>query len=244
MRDPFKDLEAALRGEDTTESSPWVRTDPNRLARTGVPEIVYAERKSTADLVTALRALAAANGRAIASRLTSQHIDELQGFVEKDLVLEIDEDARTAVLSRVDSQQPSGNGTVAIIAAGTSDRAVAREAMIIAREMGCDVIEIHDVGAAGLHRLVTPLRSAISTGIDVIVVAAGMDGALPTVVAGLVDIPVIGLPVSVGYGAGGSGQAALLNMLQSCAPGIAVVNIDNGVGAGTMAGLIARRGKV
>lgn len=241
MRDPFEDLVAALRGDGASEGSPHVRTDPNRLARTGVPEIVYAERKSTADLLTALRQLAIANGRSIASRLTADHIAELREFHELGFVLEIDADARTAVLAHQGAECPTGNGTIAVIAAGTSDRAVAREAMIIAREMGCEIIEIHDVGAAGLHRLVAPLRSAMSAGIDAIIVAAGMDGALPTVVAGLVDVPVIGLPVSVGYGAGGAGEAALLNMLQSCAPGIAVVNIDNGVGAGTMAALIARR---
>lgn len=241
MRDPFEDLAAALRGDDVREGSPRIRIDHNRLARTGVPEIVYAERKTTEDLLTALHELAVANGRAIASRMTPKQLAELRDVDEPDLALEIDDDARMAVLSHMDTPRPTGRGTIAVIAAGTSDRAVAREAMIVAREMGCEVVEIHDVGAAGLHRLVAPLRSAIATGIDAIIVAAGMDGALPTVVAGLVDVPVIGLPVSVGYGAGGSGEAALLNMLQSCAPGIAVVNIDNGVGAGTMAALIARR---
>jgi NCAIR mutase (PurE)-related protein len=100
---------------------------------------------------------------------------------------------------------------------------------------------VSDVGVAGLHRLIAPLREVMTAGVDAVVVAAGMDGALPSVVAGLVDIPVIGLPVSVGYGHGGRGEAALMAMLQSCAPGIAVVNIDNGIGAGSMAALIANR---
>jgi NCAIR mutase (PurE)-related protein len=130
---------------------------------------------------------------------------------------------------------------VGIISAGTSDIPVAEEAAIIAEEMGCQVTCIYDVGVAGLHRLVEPLRNLLSSGVDAIVVAAGMDGALPSVVAGLVPVPVIGLPTSIGYGLGGKGIAALLSMLQTCAPGLSVVNIDNGVGAGTTAALIANR---
>jgi NCAIR mutase (PurE)-related protein len=108
--------------------------------------------------------------------------------------------------------------------------------------MGCQVYTAYDVGVAGIHRLWEPLHDLLEEArVDVIVVAAGMDGALPSVVSGLVDVPVIGLPTSVGYGMGGKGEAALLSMLQSCAPGMAVVNIDNGIGAGAVAGLIANR---
>ncbi len=125
--------------------------------------------------------------------------------------------------------------------AGTSDIPIAEEAAVVAAEMGSVVISAYDVGVAGLHRLAAPLRDMRERGVDAIVVAAGMDGALPSVVAGLVDVPVIGLPTSVGYGLGGRGVAALLSMLQTCAPGLAVVNIDNGVGAGATAALIANR---
>ena len=107
--------------------------------------------------------------------------------------------------------------------------------------MGAQVLEGWDVGVAGLHRLVAPLERFFAAGVDVIVVAAGMDGALPSVVAGLVDVPVIGLPTSIGYGFGGAGIGALTTMLQSCAPGLVVVNIDNGIGAGATAALIANR---
>ena len=107
--------------------------------------------------------------------------------------------------------------------------------------MGCHVTRIYDVGVAGLHRLMEPLRNLLSNGVDVIIVAAGMDGALPSVVAGLVPVPVIGLPTSIGYGMGGKGVAALLSMLQTCVPGLSVVNIDNGVGAGSTAAIIANR---
>jgi NCAIR mutase (PurE)-related protein len=130
---------------------------------------------------------------------------------------------------------------VALLTAGASDAPAADEAAWVAREMGCRIVRADDVGVAGLHRLEMPLRALRDARADVIIVAAGMDGALPSVVSGLVDIPVIGLPTSIGYGAGGGGVAALLSMLQTCAPGLAVVNIDNGVGAGATAALIANR---
>jgi NCAIR mutase (PurE)-related protein len=108
--------------------------------------------------------------------------------------------------------------------------------------MGCEVHTVYDVGVAGIHRLWEPLQHLLAeVQVDVLIVAAGMDGALPSVVSGLVDVPVIGLPTSVGYGYGGQGEAALLSMLQTCAPGMSVVNIDNGIGAGAIAGVIANR---
>jgi NCAIR mutase (PurE)-related protein len=108
--------------------------------------------------------------------------------------------------------------------------------------MGCNVHSAYDVGVAGLHRLFGPLRALLDDAqVDVLIVAAGMDGALPSVVAGLADIPVVGLPTSVGYGVGGDGIAAIYSMLQTCAPGLSIVNVDNGIGAGAVAGLIANR---
>jgi len=128
------------------------------------------------------------------------------------------------------------------LTAGTSDLPAAEEAAMLCREMGCQVFTTFDVGVAGLHRLFAPLQQALDEyKVDVLIVAAGMDGALPSVVSGLADVPVIGLPTSVGYGLGGGGVAALYSMLQTCAPGMAVVNIGNGIGAGAMAGLIANR---
>ncbi len=113
--------------------------------------------------------------------------------------------------------------------------------MALCREMGCEVHSAYDVGVAGLHRLVAPLHAMLAVPVDAIIVAAGMDGALPSVVAEPLPVPVIGLPTSVGYGLGGGGTGALTSLLQTCAPGLAVVNIDNGIGAGAMAGLIAAR---
>jgi hypothetical protein len=131
---------------------------------------------------------------------------------------------------------------VGVITAGTSDIPVAEEAALLCREMGCEVHTGYDVGVAGLHRLFEPLREMLDNQrVDVLIVAAGMDGALPSVVAGLADVPVVGLPTSVGYGVGGDGVAALYSMLQTCAPGMSVVNIDNGIGAGAMAAMVANR---
>jgi NCAIR mutase (PurE)-related protein len=130
---------------------------------------------------------------------------------------------------------------VGLLTAGASDAPAADEAAFVAAEMGCRVVRADDVGVAGLHRLEAPLRRLRDERSDAIIVAAGMDGALPSVVSGLVEVPVIGLPTSVGYGLGGGGLAALLSMLQTCAPGLVVVNIDNGVGAGATAALFANR---
>jgi NCAIR mutase (PurE)-related protein len=147
----------------------------------------------------------------------------------------------TLALRRPGADVPPNGGQVGILSAGTSDIPVAEEAAALCCEMGCAVQRAYDVGVAGLHRLFEPLQAMLAAPVDAIIVAAGMDGALPSVVAGLVDVPVIGLPTSVGYGLGGGGLGALTSMLQTCSPGLAVVNIDNGIGAGAMAGLIAAR---
>ena len=136
---------------------------------------------------------------------------------------------------------PEERGCVGLLTAGTSDIPVAEEAALVAVHMGCRVERGYDAGVAGIHRLLEPLTRMLESGADVLVVAAGMEGALPSVVAGLVDIPVIGVPTSTGYGMGGDGTAALYSILQSCSPGLVAVNIDNGVGAGAAAALIARR---
>ncbi|TME41657.1 MAG: nickel pincer cofactor biosynthesis protein LarB, partial [Chloroflexi bacterium] len=148
----------------------------------------------------------------------------------------------TLLVTRRDAPPPAETGgVVALLTAGASDAPAADEAAWVAREMGCRLVRADDVGVAGLHRLEQPLRALREAGADVVIVVAGMDGALPSVVSGLVDVPVIGLPTSVGYGLGGGGLAALLSMLQTCAPGLVVVNIDNGIGAGATAALIANR---
>jgi hypothetical protein len=226
------------------EASPRLRLDPDRAHRTGIPEIVLAERKTTADVARSLMHLARASGRAVASRVRPDHAAELPGLIDPSYTLTLDNDARLAIVALGDARPEPSGGRIAVISAGASDRLVAREAQVMAEEMGCDVMWVADVGVAGLHRLIRPLQDIVAFDADAVIVAAGMDGALPAVIAGLVPIPVIGLPVSVGYGYGGDGTGALMSMLQSCAPGIAVVNIDNGIGAGSMAALIARRAAI
>jgi NCAIR mutase (PurE)-related protein len=241
---PFDDIRAAL-AQSTRATAiapgPSVRFDPGRAQRTGVPEVIYAERKSVDDVRTALQRQAELTGRALASRCPPAMLMDLPPMIDSTFTVEVHDEARAIVVVRAGALVEPTGGRIAIFAAGTSDRPVAAEAALIAREMGVEVVEVTDVGVAGLHRLVAPLERVMSDGIDAIVVAAGMDGALPSVVAGLVPVPVIGLPTSVGYGHGGQGAGALSAMLQSCAPGLVVVNIDNGIGAGATAALIANR---
>ncbi len=216
------------------------RPDAGREKRKGAPEIIFGETKEVAQIIAMAQGLLTGAGRAIISRLRPEMVLPLrQAFVE--YRIRVLEAAHAMVIYRPDYVQPRTNGRIGLISAGTSDIPVADEAALIAEEMGCQVIRIYDVGVAGLHRLLQPLRDLLANDVDVIIVAAGMDGALPSVVTGLVPVPVIGLPTSVGYGLGGKGVAALLSMLQTCAPGLSVVNIDNGVGAGITAALIANR---
>ncbi len=217
-----------------------VRPDPGREQRKGVPEIVFGETKNIAQIIVMAQGLLAGSGRAIISRLSPDLVVPVSAAFQKDTV-RVHEVARAMVIYRPNYVPVRTGGHVGVISAGTSDVPVAEEAALIAEEMGCQVTCIYDVGVAGLHRLFEPLRNLLAHNVDVVIVAAGMDGALPSVIAGFVPVPVIGLPTSIGYGLGGKGVAALLSMLQTCAPGLSVVNIDNGVGAGITAALIANR---
>jgi NCAIR mutase (PurE)-related protein len=235
--DPFAGLAAVL-------GAAPVHVDPHRQARKGVPEVVYAAGKPPRLTLAAVRELLArgTSGRVLVSRAGPDAIETLRAELEPQGATILATSGGTLVITRADASAPlQTGGVVALLTAGASDAPVADEAAWVAREMGCRVIRADDVGVAGLHRLEMPLRALREDRADVVIVVAGMDGALPSVVAGLVDIPVIGLPTSVGYGLGGGGVAALLSMLQTCAPGLVVVNIDNGVGAGATAALIANR---
>jgi NCAIR mutase (PurE)-related protein len=222
-------------------SSPEFRIDGSRWQRTGIPEVVHAEHKSDAAIVSSLRALTGRQGRAIASRVHVERIEGIAAILATDHDVEVHEGARCIVAIRDGAARAKTGGAIGVLSAGTSDVPIASEAALIAAEMGAEVLTFWDVGVAGLHRLMQPLGALAVANVEAIVVAAGMDGALPSVVAGLVDVPVIGLPTSVGYGFGGQGIGAMTTMLQSCAPGLVVVNIDNGIGAGATAALIANR---
>lgn len=245
-RSPFADLREALNthgesGEAHVTVTDAVRVDPSRWRRTGIPEVVHAEHKSPGDVANALRRLAASQGRALASRVQPPDVAAIRGALDGEMDVEHVPAARCLVAAQPGALRLRRGGVVGILSAGSSDIPVALEAALIAEEMGATVYRAWDVGVAGLHRLVEPLESFVAAGVDVIIVAAGMDGALPSVVSGLVPVPVIGLPTSVGYGFGGGGIGAMTTMLQSCAPGLTVVNIDNGIGAGATAALIANR---
>lgn len=230
--------------QDTTVGSSAsdveTRPDRGREQRKGAPEVIFGETKEIAQIISMAQGLLAATGRAIISRVPSEAISPLREAFHA-YTVRMQNSSRSMVIYSPEYVRRSTGGHIGVISAGTSDIPVAQEAALIAEEMGCRVTCIYDVGVAGLHRLIAPLSDLLSDRVDVIIVAAGMDGALPSVVAGLVPVPVIGLPTSIGYGLGGKGVAALLSMLQTCAPGLSVVNIDNGVGAGITAALIANR---
>ena len=220
----------------------FARPDFGRFQRKGVPEVILADRKTVEDSISIARQFLAREGRAIFSRVPEELEARLREELAAEAKLEWYSRARAAVLRAPGVARPETGGRVGILTAGTSDVPRAEEAAVVCQEMGCRVSTVYDVGVAGLHRLFDPLERLLNEEqVDVLVVAAGMDGALPSVVSGLVPVPVIGLPTSIGYGLGGGGVAALLTMLQTCAPGLSVVNIDNGIGAGAMAGLIANR---
>ena len=211
----------------------FARVDVDRARRTGDPEVVYGEGKTPAQVVHILATLHDRHPEraVLATRLSA----EAQALVTDRLPdAEIDQVARAATIGPL----PATRGTVAVIAAGTSDAPVAAEAALTARVHGAGVRRIDDVGVAGLHRLLEA-RDRFADA-DCLVVVAGMEGALPSVVGGLTGIPLVAVPTSVGYGASFGGLAALLGMLNSCAPGVVVVNIDNGYGAGVFAARVAR----
>jgi NCAIR mutase (PurE)-related protein len=234
------ELLAAVGWPDSGPAEAPLRPDLERQSRKGVPEIILADSKRPADALAAARIFVERVGRALLSRVDESLLEQLRTAFP-DCRVEAHGASRMVAIRRADYAAPITGGRVGVITAGTSDLPVAEEAAMVAAEMGCQVRVAHDVGVAGLHRLAEPLRAMLADGVDVIIVAAGMDGALPSVVAGLVDVPVIGVPTSIGYGLGGKGLAALLSMLQTCSPGLTVVNIDNGIGAGASAGLIANR---
>ncbi len=211
-----------------------------RQKRTGMPEVIYAESKTSTQTIAIAERILQHNRRVLVSRPDQGTVDAIMAQFHEHSIIRGTAD-RIITIATADSKLPDQGGHVGIIAAGTSDLPAADEAAAICSELGCFVHRVTDVGVAGLHRLFEPLRQLITTPVDVIIVAAGMDGALPSVVTGLVDVPVIGLPTAVGYGYGGQGMAAMGTMLQSCAPGISVVNIDNGIGAGAIASRIARK---
>jgi len=217
------------------------KIDGNRELRKGIPEIILAEGKTTENLIDISLKMLAKNGRVIISRCNKKQVSALCAAVPADAFLQKFEHATMVVIKKKGFDVKKTGGKVGILTAGTSDIPVAEEAKVIAEEMGCEVFSSFDVGVAGIHRLVQPLKELVLKDVDVIVVVAGREGALPSVVAGMVAVPVIAVPTSNSYGFGRKGLSTLMAMLQSCSLGLAVVNIDGGVVAGAMATLIANR---
>jgi len=214
----------------------YARLDTDRADRTGDPEVVYGAGKTPAQVVEILQTLREAHPeRAIlATRLTDAVIEAVGAQIPDAVV---DEVARAVTVGPL----PQAQGTVAVVSAGTSDAPVAAEAALTARVYGAGVKLVNDVGVAGLHRILAAREELVTA--NCLVVVAGMEGALPSVVGGLTGVPLVAVPTSVGYGASFGGIAALLAMLNSCAPGVTVVNIDNGFGAGVFAARVARNAR-
>jgi pyridinium-3,5-biscarboxylic acid mononucleotide synthase len=217
QREPFADLGFA-------------KVDTHRELRKGFPEVVFGSGKTPKQVVAIAGKLQESGQRVLITRIGEVHAKALKRKFKKAIHHEI------AGCVSIETKRPKGVGNIAVLSAGTSDLPVAEEAAVTAEFMGNRVQRIFDVGVAGLHRLLAQVEDLQKA--NVVIVAAGMEGALPSVVAGLVDRPVIAVPTSVGYGASFGGVAALLGMLNSCGSGVTVVNIDNGFGAGYAASQI------
>ena len=210
----------------------FAKLDHHRALRTGMPEVIFSAGKTTTQVTWIFTRMANAGGNVLATRASREMFEAI---FEVEPRAEFHEAARAITLTQ-NAAVPPGKGTIAVVCAGTSDLPVAEEAAVTARLMGNEVELIADVGVAGIHRLLAQRTSLQSA--RVLIVCAGMEGALPTVVAGMVHAPVLAIPTSVGYGASFGGVAALLGMLNTCSPNVSVVNIDNGFGAACIASLI------
>ncbi len=217
---PFEDLDFA-------------KVDHHRVLRNGMPEVIFGKGKTPEQVAGIFARLARHGGNILATRASEDQFQAVKKVVSR---AEFRDLSRAIVLKR--DRKKYGKGLIAVVSAGTSDIPVAEEALVTAELMGNDVQHFYDVGVAGIHRLLA--NRAALTKARVVIVCAGMEGALPSVVGGLVGVPVIAVPTSIGYGASFDGLAALLGMMNSCASNVSVVNIDNGFGAGYVASLINR----
>lgn len=237
----LQEAETTLRLLAVEDVGNLARLDVGREIRHGAPEVVIADGKLPGDVARIVKQALTQMQRVIISRVSEDHLEALKALAMEGENKLFEVRGRTVVIRREGSSGRATGGRVGVIAAGTSDIPVAEEAEVMASEMGCEVVAAYDVGAAGVHRVLSPLREMISRDVDTIVVIAGREGALPTLLAGMVDVPIIAVPTSTGYGLGEKGIGALMAMLQSCSLGLAVVNIDAGIPAGAVAASIANR---
>ena len=227
------EAEKLLKANNILEFDDIAKFDIKRTERTGFPEAVFSPSKDYEDLITIIRSyLEKSSQNLIITKLSHERYERITEDLGKNSYI-FDYNKRAQILiirNEIIERDPIAK--IGIITAGTSDINIAEEARVIVEEGGCEAITSYDIGVAGIHRLFPQIAYMVGEGVRAFIVCAGMEGALPSVVAGLVDVPVIAVPTSVGYGVGEGGRVALDAMLQSCAPGIAVVNIDNGFGAG------------
>ena len=235
------EAERLINSNNILEFDNIAKMDINRNERTGFPEAVFAPSKDYDDLLLIIeKFIENRNDDLIITKLDNEKYEKILRDLNNDsLIYDYNNRAQILVIRKeIKKMEPIAK--IGIITAGTSDINIAEEARVIVEEGGCEAITSYDIGIAGIHRLFPQIAHMVKEGVRAFIVCAGMEGALPSVVAGLVDVPVIGVPTSVGYGVGEGGRVALDAMLQSCAPGIAVVNIDNGFGAAVFALTIVR----
>ncbi|MEE0943604.1 nickel pincer cofactor biosynthesis protein LarB [Methanobrevibacter sp.] len=231
-----EEAENLLKADAILEFDDVAKFDIKRNNRTGFPEAIFAESKDYDDLILIIRQyLENSDDDLIITKLSLERYENILNDLGNDsFIFDYNRRAKILVIRKqIAKKDPVAK--IGIITAGTSDINIAEEARVIVEEGGCEAITSYDIGVAGIHRLFPQIAHMVKEGVRAFIVCAGMEGALPSVVAGLVDVPVIGVPTSIGYGVGEGGRVALDAMLQSCAPGIAVVNIDNGFGAGVFA---------
>ena len=230
------EAEKLLKANNILEFDDIAKFDIKRTERTGFPEAVFSPSKDYEDLITIIRSyLEKSSQNLIITKLSHERYERItEDLGRNSYIFDYNKRAQILIIrNEIIEKDPIAK--IGIITAGTSDINIAEEARVIVEEGGCEAITSYDIGVAGIHRLFPQIAYMVGEGVRVFIVCAGMEGALPSVVAGLVDVPVIAVPTSVGYGVGEGGRVALDAMLQSCAPGIAVVNIDNGFGAGVFA---------
>jgi hypothetical protein len=216
------------------------KIDINRRKRRGVPEVIFAETKELDDIKKIIKKTLEKTNSVVISRIKKEDYKKIMAFVKR-LKVKVKTGKNSSSILLFKKPIKFQGGKVGILTAGTSDIGVAEEARLMCEAMNCKCITSYDVGVAGIQRIFPILKKIVKEDVDCIIVAAGMEGALATLVSTMVDIPIIGIPTSVGYGYGGKGIAALASMLQSCSLGLSVVNIDNGIAAGGIAANIANR---
>ena len=216
------------------------KIDPIRELRSGIPEVILGQGKELKDLYKIIVVTVSKKGFAVISKVSPDYMDRLCEKFEKEKLI-FQKGINTLLVTSKFHKFPKKKGKIGIICAGTSDIKIAEEAKIMAQVMGCETLVEYDVGIAGIHRTLKAVSNMIDSQVHIIIVVAGMEGALGSVVSSITDIPVIGVPTSIGYGFGSDGIAALASMLQTCSMGMTVVNIDNGIGAGAFAAMVANK---